>query len=94
MDTTRSTNDDLGAVLESLHVLADTGATNAGVALNVHEIADSNDDLLDLLRQLTGGGEDKSLARLQVRVDLLQDGDREGSRLSGTGLGLRNDIVT
>ena len=94
MDTTRSTNDDLGAVLESLHVLADTGATNAGVALNVHEITDSNDDLLDLLRQLTGGGEDKSLARLQVRVDLLQDGDREGSRLSGTGLGLRNDIVT
>lgn len=93
MDTAGGTNDDLGAVLQSLHVIADAGAANAGVALNVHEVADGDDDLLDLLSKLTGGCEDQSLARLDVGVDLLQDGDREGGGLAGTRLGLGNDIV-
>ena len=93
MDTAGGTNDDLGAVLEGLHVLTDAGATNAGVALNVHEVADGDDDLLDLLGQLAGGGENEGLARLEVGVDLLQDRDGESRGLSGTGLGLGNDIV-
>lgn len=94
MDTAGGTDDDLGAVLEGLHVLTDTGATNAGMALNVHEVADGDDDLLDLLGQLAGGGEDEGLALLDVGVDLLQDRDGEGGGLSGTGLSLGNDIVT
>lgn len=93
MDTARGTDDDLRAVLEGLHVVTNAGATNAGVALDVHEVTDGNDDLLDLLSKLTGGGEDQSLARLDVGVDLLQDGDREGGGLAGTRLGLGNDIV-
>lgn len=93
MDTTRGTNDDLGAVLESLHVLTNAGTTDTGVALNVHEVTDGDDDLLDLLSQLTSGGEDESLALLDAGVNLLEDGDREGGRLSGTGLGLSNNIV-
>jgi hypothetical protein len=63
------------------------------VALEGHEVTNGNNDLLDLLGQLTGGGKDQSLASLQVGVDLLQGGDGEGSGLSGTGLGLSNDIV-
>lgn len=93
MNTAGGTDDNLRAVLEGLHVVTDAGATNAGVALNVHEVTDGNDDLLDLLSKLTGGGEDQSLARLDVGVDLLQDGDREGGSLAGTRLGLGNDIV-
>jgi hypothetical protein len=62
----------LGALLKGLHVVADAGATDAGVAFDVHEVADGNDDLLDLLSKLTRGGKDKCLARLYVRVDLLQ----------------------
>jgi hypothetical protein len=93
VDTAGGTNNDLGAVLESLHVVANAGAANAGVALNVHEVTDGDNDLLDLLGELTGGGEDKRLAGLDVGVDLLQGGDGEGSRFTGTGLGLRNDIV-
>lgn len=93
MDTARGTDDDLRAVLERLHVVTDAGAANAGVALDVHEVTDGNDDLLDLLSKLTGGGENQSLARLDVGVDLLQDGDREGGGLAGTRLGLGNDIV-
>jgi hypothetical protein len=93
VDTAGSADDDLGAVLEGLHVVTDAGATNAGVALDVHEVTDGDDDLLDLLGQLAGGGEDKSLAGLDRRVDLLEGRDGEGSRLTGTGLGLGNDIV-
>lgn len=93
MDTAGSTDDDLRAILKSLHVITNAGATNAGVALNVHEVTNGNDDLLDLLGQLTGGSEDQSLALLQVGVDLLKNRDGESGSLSGTRLGLCNDIV-
>jgi hypothetical protein len=93
LDSARSTNDDLGALLESLHVITDAGAANTGVALNVHEVSDGNYNLLDLLGKLASGGEDESLAGLDIGVQLLEDGDGEGSRFTGTGLGLRNDIV-
>lgn len=72
MNAARGTDDDLGAVLESLHVVTNTGATNAGVALDAHKVTDGNDNLLDLLSQLAGRGEDQSLALLDVGVDLLQ----------------------
>lgn len=93
VDTAGSTDNDLGTVLEGLHVVTDAGTANAGVALDVHEVTDGDNDLLDLLSELTGGGEDKRLAGLDVGVDLLEGRDGEGSRLTGTRLGLRNDIV-
>jgi len=93
VDTAGSTDDHLGAVLESLHVVTDAGAANAGMALDVHEVTDSDNNLLDLLGELSGGGEDERLAGLDVRVDLLEGRNGEGSRLTGTRLGLCNDIV-
>jgi hypothetical protein len=63
------------------------------VALDGHEVADGDDDLLDLLGQLAGGGEDEGLAGLDGGVDLLQDGDGEGGGLAGAGLGLGDDVV-
>lgn len=93
MDTAGGTNDNLGAVLEGLHVLTDAGATNAGVALDVHEVTDGDNDLLDLNSELTGGGEDQSLALLHSGVDLLENGDGESGSLASTRLGLGNHIV-
>jgi len=93
VDTTWGTDNDLWTILESLHVITDGGTTDTGVALNVHEVSDGNDDLLDLLSQLTGWGKDKSLALLDVWVQLLENGDGESGGLSGTRLGLGNDIV-
>jgi hypothetical protein len=93
LDTAGGTDNDLGAVLEGLHVVTDAGAANAGVAGNVHEVTNGDNDLLDLLGKLTGGGEDKRLAGLDVGVNLLEGGDREGGGLSGAGLGLGNNIV-
>lgn len=84
LDTSGGADDDLGAVGEGLHVVTDAGATNAGVAGDVHEVTDGDNDLLDLLGKLTGGGEDKRLAGLDVVVDLLEGGDGEGSRFTGT----------
>ncbi len=94
VDTAGGADNDLGAILESLHVVTDAGAANAGVALDVHEVADGDDDLLDLLGKLTGGGEDERLALLEGGVDLLEHRDGEGGGLASTGLGLSNNIVT
>lgn len=75
MDTARGTNDHVNAVLKYLHVVADDGTSNAGVAFHVHEIADCHDNLLDLLGKLTGGGQNQGLALLDAKVDLLKDRD-------------------
>lgn len=72
LDTARCTNNDLWAILESLHVLANIGTANASVALNAHEVTNGDNDFLNLLSQLTGWGKDKSLAGLEVGVDLLK----------------------
>lgn len=93
VDTAGGTDDNLGAVLEGLHVVTDAGAADAGVALNVHEVTDSDDDLLDLLSQLTGRSENQGLALLQAGVDLLEDRDGEGGGLAGTRLGLSDNVV-
>jgi len=93
VDTAGRADNNLGTVLEGLHVVTDAGAANAGVALDIHKVTNGNNDLLDLLGELTGGGEDQRLAGFDVGVDLLQGGNGESSRLAGTGLGLGNDIV-
>jgi hypothetical protein len=94
VNTTRGTNNNLGSILKSLHVVTNTGAANAGVALNIHEVSNSNNYLLDLLGKLTSGGENKSLTLLQVGVDLLKDRDRESGGLASSGLSLSNNIMT
>ena len=94
MNTAGGTDNDLGTLTEGSHVLTDVGTTDAGVALNAHEVTNGNNDLLDLLGQLTGGSKDQSLAGLNIGVDLLESGNGEGGSLSGTRLGLSDDIVT
>ena len=75
MDTTRSTDDDLGTILESLHVLANISTTNASMAFDIHEVTDGDDNLLDLLCEFSGWCEDQSLASLELRVNLLKARD-------------------
>ena len=94
LNTAWCANNDLGTILQSLHVLTNVGTTDAGVALNVHEVTDGNDDFLDLLSKFSGRGKNESLAGLEVGVDLLKAGDRECSCLASPGLSLRNDIGT
>ena len=93
LNTTWGTNDNLGTLLKSLHIITNAGTTNASMAFDVHEITNGHNDLLNLLGQLTGWREDQCLALLDIGVELLEDGDRECSSLSGTRLSLSNDIV-
>ena len=60
----------MNPIIELAHVLADGGASNAGVALSAHVVSQGHDDLLDLLGQLAGWGEDQSLAIPQFGVNL------------------------
>lgn len=57
-------------VVELRNVLSDGGTTDTSVAVNVQVVTESNDDLLDLLGELSGGGKDKSLGLLDRSVDL------------------------
>jgi hypothetical protein len=89
MDTARCANDDLRAILKSLHVFTDASTTNTSMALDIHEIANGYDNLLDLLSQFASRSEDQGLALLDVRVELLQD--RDGERGS---FALRQSVLT
>lgn len=93
MNTARCSDNDLRPILKGLHVITHAGTTDAGVALNVHEITNGDDDFLNLLGQFTGRCQNQSLALLDRRVNLLKNGNRESSRLSSTGLGLGNHIM-
>jgi hypothetical protein len=62
------------------------------MALDVHEVADSDNDFLNLLSKLTGRCKDQSLAGFQVLVYLLEDRDREGGSFASSRLSLCNDI--
>ena len=63
------------------------------MALDVHVVAESDDDLLNLLGELTSGRKDERLGALDVGVELLEDGNGERSGLASTRLGLRDDVV-
>ena len=63
------------------------------IYLNVQVVSKGNDDLLNLLSQFSSRCKNQSLTLPEVVIDLLENRDREGSRLSGTGLGLGDDIA-
>jgi hypothetical protein len=47
-DTSGCSDDDLAALVQLVDVLADVGASDAGVALSIHVVAQGNHHLLDL----------------------------------------------
>lgn len=74
----------MNTVLEDLHVVTDDGSSDTSMALNVHEVTDSNDDLLNLLSELTRRGQNQCLTLLEVEINLLEDGNGESGSLSGS----------
>ena len=84
MDTTWGTDNNLGTFLKSLHIITNIRSANASMALHVHEISNSNDDLLDLLCKFASGGENERLTGLQVGIELLEHRNGEGGGLAGT----------
>lgn len=92
LNTAWSTNNNLRSGLESLHIISNASASNTCMAVDRHEVANGNNDLLDLLSQFASRRKDQSLASLDIGIQLLQDGDGERSGLPGTGLCLCDDV--
>ena len=93
-DTTGSADDDMSTFLQLGHVLADIGTTDTSVAFDVHVVSESDNNLLNLLSELTGRCEYESLSLLDVDIELLEDRDGKGCGLASAGLSLSDDIVT
>ena len=94
LNTSRCPDNNMRSSLKSRHIITDTGASNAGMAVDGHEIANGDDDFLNLLGQLARRCKNQCLACLEIGVKFLEDRDGEGSSLSGSRLRLGNDIGT
>jgi hypothetical protein len=70
--------------LQRADIITHGGSTDARVDLDVHEVSERLDDVDYLLGQLARGREHECLAVLDAHVEVLQDADGEGGRLSGT----------
>ena len=92
LNTAWRPHNDLGAILERLHIISYAGTPNASMAFNVHEITNSDNDFLDLLGKFACRSQNERLARLDIRIELLENGDRESGGLSGTRLGLCDNV--
>lgn len=86
-------DDNVDAGLKGGHALADRGAADGSVALDVEVVTEGEDDLLNLLSQLAGGGKDEGLALLSGVVDGLKNRAGKGGGLAGAGLGLSNHVA-
>uniref|UniRef100_A0A8W7PPN0 Uncharacterized protein n=1 Tax=Anopheles coluzzii TaxID=1518534 RepID=A0A8W7PPN0_ANOCL len=82
------------AIVQFANVLPQICTADAGVTLYVHEISQREDNLLYLHGQLARRGQAEDLRLSQRRVHRLQNGYREGGRLTRTGLCLCDDITT
>ena len=92
--------------LENSNIVTNDGTSNTGMTLyiskeriritylNVQEIAEGNDDFLDLLRKFSRGSKNQSLTLLKSVIDVLKNADRESSCFPSSRLCLSNDIVT
>lgn len=94
IDSAGGSDDDVNSGLQLGNVISDASSTDARVAAGVEVVTKSDDDLLDLLSQLTGWGKDESLGLQKSEVELLEDTNGEGGSLSGSGLGLSDDIAS
>ena len=78
--------------MKCLHVIPNAGTSDTSMAINRHEVTNRDNDLLNLLSQFTGWGQDQGLAGLNVGIYLLKHGDGECCSLSSTRLSLSNNI--
>jgi len=88
-----STRDDVLAVFEFTYVFTNGSASDTSVTLHVHVVAQRKYDGLDLGREFASGREDECLRLSHGDIDGLQHGNREGSRFTRSGLGLRDHIT-
>ena len=67
------------SLLQCADIIADGGTTDTRMHLDVHVIPQGQNDLLNLLGQLTGRSQDERLAVTLLRVNLGQGTNGKGS---------------
>lgn len=92
-DSTGSARHNVLSVVELADILANVGAANAGVALDVHVVAERHNDGLNLSSQFSGRGQNKRLRLANSGVDNLEHADRERRSLTSTRLGLSDGVT-
>mmetsp|Transcript_22615 Transcript_22615/g.64175 ORF Transcript_22615/g.64175 Transcript_22615/m.64175 type:complete len:435 (+) Transcript_22615:102-1406(+) len=89
----RGADDDVLPVPQAVYVVAHRGATDAGVAADLHVVPKREGHLLDLVGQLACGRQDQGLADGLVHVDALEHADHEGGGLARAGLCLTDRVA-
>ena len=93
-EAARGGHHDLGLLFQGVDLPVDGGpAVEADGAYPLLELAQIPQLLLDLHRQLPGGGQHQALHVGALGVDVLHHGDAEGKGLARAGGGLGNDIL-
>lgn len=88
------TNNHMDTNIQLPHILSNVSSSNASMTLGRHEVAQSNNDLLDLLGQFPGGCQNQGLTFAHGCVDLLQNTDGERGRFAGSRLCLGDHVVS
>ncbi|KXT82095.1 hypothetical protein STRDD11_01929 [Streptococcus sp. DD11] len=91
--TARCPDDDMGTGLESLDLLFDAGAAINRADLDTLAAAEAEEFFLTLHSQLPRRGNNQSLHRRIVRVNLFQSREAKGRSLTGPGLSLTNHVL-
>mmetsp|Transcript_9826 Transcript_9826/g.21860 ORF Transcript_9826/g.21860 Transcript_9826/m.21860 type:complete len:325 (-) Transcript_9826:163-1137(-) len=92
INTPRSSNHNMHSSLKSTNVITDGGTSDAGMDLEFHVVSEGNNDLLDLLGELTSGCEDEGLAFAEFGVKFGEGSDGEGGGFTRSRLSLSNQI--
>mmetsp|Transcript_19238 Transcript_19238/g.27739 ORF Transcript_19238/g.27739 Transcript_19238/m.27739 type:complete len:290 (+) Transcript_19238:189-1058(+) len=93
VDTTGCSHDNVDTCLKGTDIITDSGTTDTGVDSDVHVVSEGNDDLLNLLCQLTGWGKDEGLTFTEFWVQGGKSSDGESGCFTSTGLGLSDKIT-
>lgn len=72
------------SIFQCIPVLLGVSASNAATCGNVDELAEAEDDLVDLLRELSGWGKNDGLALWGFIVDELKYSNGEGCGFAGS----------
>jgi hypothetical protein len=94
VDSTWSSNDDVGSRFEMLDVLFNTGSSYASVDFDSLVLTDRFDDKSTLQRKLSRWGNDEALDVRRCGIDALKGSNGESTSFTGSRLGLGNGIVT
>lgn len=88
-----SDNDLDSSFFKDFSVFSGVGSSDAASGVDFKELTEAEDNFVDLLSKLSGGGQDDSLTVGGLWIDGLENTDGESSGFACTGLGLGNGVL-